>query len=49
MGLDVDFVAAKQAIDELEKLVFDQPHGEREQIADDIIDFVEQMEKKYKK
>lgn len=43
MGMDVDFVAADQAIKELQKLLIDQPHGEREGIADDIIDFVDNM------
>ncbi len=49
MGIDVDYIAAKQAIDSLEKLLTDQEHGEREEIADEIIDFVEKMEIKYKK
>lgn len=48
MGLDVDFIAADQAIDKLKKLVSNQPHGERAEIADEIIEFVEQLEKKYK-
>jgi len=48
MGLDVDYIAAKNAINELQKLVSDQPHGEREKIADEIIEFVEQMKNKWK-
>lgn len=47
MGMDVDYIAAKQAIDELKKLLSNQEHGEREEIADDIIEFVEEMQKKY--
>jgi hypothetical protein len=47
MGMDVDYIAGKQAIEELEKLLSNQEHGEREQIADDIIEFVEKMKVKY--
>lgn len=39
--------AGKQAIEELEKLFSNQEHGEREEIADVIIDFVENMKVKY--
>ena len=45
--MDVDYIAGKQAIEELEKLLSNQEHGEREQIADDIIEFVEKMKVKY--
>ena len=45
MGLDVDYIAAKQAIDELEKMLSDTPHGEREDIADAIIDLIENFKK----
>lgn len=45
--MDVDYIAAKKAIEDLEKLLSDQEHGEREQIADDIIDFVEKMKVKH--
>jgi len=47
MGMDVDMIVGRQAIERLEKLLLDQPHGEREDIADDIIEFVEKMKKKY--
>ncbi|MFA5366533.1 MAG: hypothetical protein WC333_01225 [Dehalococcoidia bacterium] len=47
MGLDVDYVAACQAIEKLERLLSNQPHGKREKIADDIIDFVKKMKQKY--
>lgn len=45
--MDVDYVFAKNAIDELEKLLSDQKHGEREKIADEIIDFAEKMKRKW--
>lgn len=45
--MDVDYIAGKQAIEELENLLSDQEHGEREQITDDIIEFVEKMKVKY--
>ena len=45
--MDVDYIAGKQAIEELEKLFSDQEHGERGEIADDIIEFVELMKVKY--
>jgi hypothetical protein len=48
MGLDIDYVFAKQAIEELEQLVSSIHHGEREEIADDIIAFVDEMTEKYK-
>jgi len=47
MGMDVDYIAGKQAIEELEKLFSDQEHGEREEIADEIVDFVGKMKLKY--
>lgn len=45
--MDIDYIAVKQAIEELIKLFSDQEHGEREEIADDIIEFVEKMKIKY--
>jgi hypothetical protein len=47
MGLDIDWVFANDAIDRLKKILGDKPHGERKEITDDIIKFVEEMEKKY--
>jgi len=47
MEMDVDYVAGIQAIIELEKLFSDQGHGERKEISDDIIEFVEKMKVKY--
>ena len=47
MGMDVDYVVANQNIEKLEKLLSSQPHGEREAICDDIIEFVTKMEEKY--
>ena len=49
MGLDVDYIAAHQSIEELEKMLSDVPHGKREKIADEIIEFVESMSKKWNK
>lgn len=46
MGMDIDYVFAKKAIDELHELLSTQEHGERKEIADDIIGFVEQMKEK---
>lgn len=45
--MDVDYIVAKQAIDELDELLSDMPHGERQEIADEIIEFVENMKKKW--
>ena len=47
MGMDIDYIAASQAIEELDKLLINQEHGEREAIANEIIDFVEKMKVKY--
>lgn len=47
--MDVDYIVGKQTIEELEKFFNDQEHGEREKIADDIIEFVEKMKVKYGK
>ncbi len=47
MPMDVDYLAGNQAMEELKKLFSDQKHGEREKIADDIIEFVEKMKVKY--
>jgi hypothetical protein len=49
MGLDVDYIAAKNAMDELKNIVSDMQHGEREEIADDIIEFVEKIKCFFKK
>ena len=47
MGMDIDYIAAKKAIEDLEKLLNNKEHGEREEIADDIIEFVKKMKVKY--
>lgn len=47
MPLDVDAIAANNSIEELQELLDDQEHGEREEIADDIIEFVDRMKNKY--
>jgi len=48
MGMDVDWYFAKSKIDELTKLLSDQPHGKRKKIADDIIKNVDKIIKKHK-
>jgi len=48
MGLDVDYITAKQAIEKVQKTLSTQQHGEREEIADEIIEFAEKLEKKWK-
>ena len=47
--MDLDYLAAKDSIEELEKMLTDTPHGEREEIADAIIELVEKFKKKWKK
>lgn len=47
MALDVDYIAASQAVASIEKTLSKVPHGEREAIADEIIAFAEQLKKKY--
>jgi hypothetical protein len=47
MGMDIDYIFANQAIEELVKLLRDQEHGERGAIADEIIEFVEKIKIKY--
>jgi hypothetical protein len=49
MPMDIDYIAANAAINNLQKLLSNQEHGEREEIADEIIDFVDKMKKKYEK
>ena len=49
MWLDIDYIAAKEAIKELEALLFKQGHGNREEIADDILNFTAQMKSKWNK
>jgi hypothetical protein len=47
MGLDVDYIAGHEAIEKIEELLSDKPHGEREEMADDIIEFSDKLKKKY--
>lgn len=46
--MDVDYVVAKQELVLLEDILNQLPHGEREEICDDIEEFVAKMKKKYK-
>ena len=45
--MDIDYIAAAQVLDRLTRLLANTPHGQREDIADDIIAFVKSMEEKY--
>lgn len=47
MGMDLDYIAAKQSIDVLLELLSHQKHGKREALADEIIEFVEKMQIKW--
>ena len=47
--MDVDYIAGEQAIEKIKKSLSDVPHGKRENIADEIIEFADKLEKKYKK
>lgn len=49
MGLDIDYIAAHQAIEKIEKLLSNVKHGEREEIANKIIEFAEKLEQKFSK
>ena len=48
MGMDVDYIAGNIAVEKIKKILIDQPHGEREKIADEIELFADELEKKYK-
>jgi len=48
MGMDLDWVFAKDKIDELEKYLSDIPHGERQEAADEIIEMIDKYLKKKK-
>lgn len=48
MGMDLDYLAAKQSLDSLSRLLSKTPHGERESIADDIILAVAKIEEKHR-
>ena len=47
--MDLDYIVGVQAIEQLEKLLSEQGHGEREELADEIIDFVNKMTTKWKR
>ena len=49
MGLDVDFIVAKDSLKVIDGVLFDMEHDERQEIADDIIKFAEEIKKKYGK
>lgn len=47
MGMDIDYIFANQAIYELDQLLNKMNHGERLEISNDIIDFVDEMKVKW--
>jgi len=47
MGMDLDYVFAENAIQELLDLVQIQKHGKREKITNEIIEFVDKMKLKW--
>jgi hypothetical protein len=47
MPLDVDAIAAQQALELLKEILSNQPHMQREELADDYIEFAEKMKEKY--
>lgn len=47
MGMDLDFLAGQAVIEMLQELLNNQEHGEREELANDIIEFVAKMKEKY--
>ena len=49
MGMDIDYIAGKQAIEKLDDFFGDLQHGKRGKVADDIIKMVDEIIKKYKK
>ena len=46
--MDVDYIFADQALDEIHDVLSELPHGERKEIADEIIKFAEKIKSKYK-
>ena len=47
MGMDVDAIVARQAIEKIGKVLLSVEHGEREEITDEIIEFSKKLEKKF--
>lgn len=47
MGMDFDYMAGKQALEEIEEILSGMEHGEREQMADDLVEFAQRMKGKY--
>jgi len=47
MGMDLDAVFSKTALDNIREMISKTPHGEREKIADDIIAFEKMLCEKY--
>ena len=49
MAMDIDYVVAKEALEKLDEILSSMPHGEREMIADDYLEFLDKIKKKYLK
>ena len=47
MGMDVDAVFARTALENIQDIVGKLPHGKREEICDDIVGFQNMICKKY--
>ena len=45
--MDVDYVVANLALEELSNILVSLPHDERSDICDDYEEFLEKMKKKY--
>lgn len=48
MPMDIDIIAGKQSLDRINLLMSRIPHGEREAIADEIIEIEKKLTEKYK-
>ena len=48
MGLDVDYIAGHTAVEEMEKMLSNTPHGKREAIADRLIEMAEMLKAELK-
>jgi len=49
MGLDIDYLFGKNALEELEQILSNKKHGKRKKIANDICKFAEKMKAKHLK
>ena len=47
MGMDIDAIFARTALENIQDIVGKLPHGERTEICDEIINFQDKLCKKY--